>query len=182
MSSKHWRSSHTLFLMMMVAAAIVVMAGGVAINHGSGEIARNDLVDRHSGRSAMQGDAQLVEQLDSATTNAATDDIGATLGSEETRHGAMLVLRGLFDNGFGDFTVFNSDKSHLRGLAEMRPKLAVGSGNGYFLVLHDDMMLIPGAKIGKKYHDSCFGRQIALDYPIGTANFKTKFLPMLNTP
>ena len=168
--------------MMMVAAAIVVMAGGVAINHGSGEIARNDLVDRHSGCSAMQGDAQLVEQLDGTATNAATDDIGATLGSEETRHGAMLVLRGLFDNGFGDFTVFNGDKSHLRGFAEMRPKLAVGSGNGYFLVLHDDMMLIPGAKIGKKYHDSCFGRQIALDYPIGTANFKTKFLPMLNTP
>ena len=131
----------------------------------------------------MQGDAQLVEQLDSATTNAATDDIGATFGSEETWHGAMLVLRGLFDNGFGDFTVFNSDKSHLRGLAEMRPKLAVGSGNGYFLVLHDDMMLIPGAKIGKKnIMDSCFGRQTALAYPIGTANFKTKFLPMLNTP
>lgn len=43
----------------------------------------------------MQGDAQLVEQLDGAATNAATDDIGATLGSEETRHGAMLVLRGI---------------------------------------------------------------------------------------
>lgn len=84
----------------------------------------------------MQGDAQLVEQLDSATTNAATDDIGATLGSKEARHGTMLMLRGLFDNGFGDFTVFNGDKSHLRGLAEMRPKLAVGSGNGYFLRGH----------------------------------------------
>ena len=103
-----------LFVVMFTAA--VVMAGGVAINHGPGEIARNDFVDRHSGRSAMQGDAQLVEQLDGAATNAATDDIGATLGSEETWHGAMLVLRGLFDNGFGDFTVFNGDKSHLRAL------------------------------------------------------------------
>ena len=81
-----------------------------------------------------------------------------------------------------DNVMVNCLNMYLRSLAEMRPKLAVGSGNGYFLVLHDDMMLIPGAKIGKKYHDSCFGRQIALDYPIGTANFKTKFLPMLNTP
>ena len=140
-----------LFVVMFTAA--VVMAGGVAINHGPREIARNDFVDRHSGRSAMQGDAQLVEQLDGAATNAATDDIGATLGSEEARHGAMLVLRGLFDNSFGDFPVFNGDKSHLRGFAEMRPKLAVGSGNGYFLVLHDDMMLFLGAKIGKKHHE-----------------------------
>lgn len=126
---------------MMVAAAIVVMASGVTINHGPSEITRNDLIDRHSGCSTMQGDAQLVEQLDSATTNAATDDIGATFGSEEAWHGSMLVLRGLFDNGFGDFTVFNGDKSHLRGLAEMWPKLAVGSGNGYFLVLHFSMCL-----------------------------------------
>ena len=44
-----------LFVVMFTAA--VVMAGGVAINHGPGEIARNDFVDRHSGRSAMQGDA-----------------------------------------------------------------------------------------------------------------------------
>ena len=89
-----------LFVVMFTAA--VVMAGGVAINHGPGEIARNDFVDRHSGRSTMQGDAQLVEQLDGTATNAATDDIGATLGSEETRHGAMLMLRGLFDNGLRD--------------------------------------------------------------------------------
>ena len=123
-------------LFVVMFAATVVMASGVAINQGAGEIARNDPVDRHSGRSTMQGDAQLVEQLDSATTNAATDDIGATFGSEEAWHGAMLVLRGLFDNGFGDFTVFNGDKSHLWGLAEMRPKLAVGSGNGYSLRGH----------------------------------------------
>ena len=137
-------------LFVMMPAAAVMMASGVAINHGSGEIARNDFVDGQSRGTAVQSDAQLVEQLDGAATNAATDDIGATLGSEETRHGAMLMLRGLLDNGFGDFTVFNGDKSHLRGFAEMRPKLAVGSGNGYFLVLHDDMMLFLGAKIGKK--------------------------------
>ena len=148
-SAKHCRSSHTLFVVMMLAAAIVVMAGGIAINQGAGEIARNDFVDGHSRDTAVQGDTQLVEQLDGAATNAATDDIGATLGSKEARHGTMLVLRGLFDNGFGDFPVFNGDKSHLRGFAEMRPKLAVGSGNGYFLSFHDDIILILGAKIGK---------------------------------
>ena len=123
-----------LFVVMFTAA--VVMASGVAINQGAGEIARNDFVDRHGRGTAVQGDTQLVEQLDGAATNAATDDIGATLGSKEARHGTMLMLRGLFDNGFSDFPVFNGDKSHLRGLAEMRPKLAFGSGNGYSLRGH----------------------------------------------
>ena len=128
-------------LFVVMFAATVVMASGIAINQGAGEIARNDFVDGHGRGTAVQGDTQLVEQLDGAATNAATDDIGATLGSKEARHGTMLVLRGLFDNGFGDFPVFNGDKSHLRGLAEMRPKLAVGSWNGYFLVVHFSMCL-----------------------------------------
>lgn len=92
MSSKHWRSSHTLFVMMMVAAAIVVMASGIAINHGAGEIARNDFVDGHGRGTAVQADAQLVEQLDGTATNTTTDDISATLGSKETRYGTMLML------------------------------------------------------------------------------------------
>ena len=49
-----------------------------------------------------------------------------------------------------DNVMVNCLNMYLRSLAEMRPKLAVGSGNGYFLVLHDDMMLFLGAKIGKK--------------------------------
>ena len=133
--------AHVGVLFVVMFAATVVMASGVAINQGAGEIARNDFVDRHGRGTAVQGDTQLVEQLDGAATNAATDDIGATLGSKEARHGTMLVLRGLFDNGFGDFPVFNGDKSHLRGFAEMRPKLAFGSGNGYFLVVHFSMCL-----------------------------------------
>ena len=123
-------------LFVVMPAAAVVMASGVAINHGSGQIARNDFVDGQSRGTAVQSDAQLVEQLDGAAADAATDDIGAALGSKEARHGTMLVLRGLLDNGFGDFSVFNGDESHLRGFAEMRPKLAVGSGNGYFLSFH----------------------------------------------
>ena len=128
-------------LFVVMSAAAVVMAGGVAINQGSGEIARNDFVDGQSRGTAVQSDAQLVEHLDGAAANAATDDIGAAIGSEETWHGTMLVLRGLLDNGFGDFPVFNGDESHLRGFAEMRPKLAVGSGNGYFLSFHFFMLL-----------------------------------------
>jgi len=50
-------------LFVVMFAATVVMAGGVAINHGPGEIARNDFVNRHGRGTAVQGDTQLVEQL-----------------------------------------------------------------------------------------------------------------------
>ena len=36
-----------------------------------------------------------------------------------------------------DNVMVNCLNMYLRSLAEMRPKLAVGSGNGYFLVVHN---------------------------------------------
>ena len=81
-----------------------------------------------------------------------------------------------------DNVMVNCLNMYLRSLAEMRPKLAVGSGNGYFLVVHNYDVVSGCKNREKNIMIHALWCNIALDYPIGTANFKTKFLPMLNTP
>lgn len=84
----------------------------------------------------MDGNAQFVKQLDSTLSESTAQDIGTPLGSDEARHCTMLMLRGLFDNSFLDFTFFNGYDGYLGGLAEMRPQHTLIGGDCYFLCTH----------------------------------------------
>ncbi len=133
------------FLFVMMALA-VVMATRVAVNDGTIEEHRQDLLHRKLGCTSMDTNAKLVQKIDSTLAYSTTKHIGATLFRQKPRHSTVLMLWRLQHLLVNKLSVFDINNSDLRRLSEVLPQFALVGGYGYSLI-HDRMVFEFSAKI-----------------------------------
>ncbi len=95
----------------MFVMAAVVMAGAVAIDDCAAQILLHQLGDGQLGCAAVNTYAELVEQLYCSSTQTSADDVGATVGSDESRQDTMLVFGSFEYLGRSDLASNDSDDS-----------------------------------------------------------------------
>ena len=118
---------------MVIAAASVVVAGAVAKDERALQVGIDDGIDVVGRSAAMDTDGHLLEELDGAGSQSATDHVRDAQALQELRHGSVGVFRRCQHLFVEDFLVLHVENRHVGRFAEMGIEFPVGGRNTNFL-------------------------------------------------